>query len=229
MVSKEVSITVPASSITELSGESNSITQDDSASQSSPVARAVATLISSATSFQLKEEAWEQLRADGQLDQVIEALKQGATENPDSAAYPATLGQAQLRKAGVIAQGGGPLNEMGILGMQADQNFDQALKLDPSNWDAQFFKATAMSHWPLELNKGDEVIQRLSTLIAQQEAMPAMPQFAQTYVVLGDQYQKLGMPEYASATWILGAQTFPGDPTLQQRIREQRTPSDIAQ
>ena len=110
---------------------------------------------------------------------------------------------------------------MGILGMQADQNFDAALKLDPANWEAQFFKAAAMSHWPLELNKGEEVIQRLSHLIDQQEAMSPRPQFAQTYVLLGDQYQKMGKPDYAAATWQLGAAKFPGDSTLQQKISGQ--------
>lgn len=185
----------------------------------SPVKQVVDTLVSRQASFQQKHEAWKQLQDAEQLDQAIEALKQGAAENPASAAYPATLGQAQLRKAGVVAQKGGTISEMGILGMQADQSFDQALKLDPANWEAQFFKAAAMSHWPLELNKGEEVIQRLSTLIEQQEAMPPEPQFAQTYILLGDQYQKMGKPDYAAATWQIGARTFSGDPVLQQKTR----------
>jgi hypothetical protein len=184
-----------------------------------PFSQAIATLVSSHTGFQQKEAAWRQLIEAGQLDQAIEALAQGAVENPTLAEYPATLGQAQLRKAGVIAQRGGTISEMGILGMQADQSFDQALTIDPANWEAQFFKAVAMSHWPLELNKGEEVIQRLSSLIDQQETLTAQPQFAQAYVVLGDQYQKMGEPDYAVATWQIGAQKFPGDPALQQKLR----------
>jgi hypothetical protein len=186
---------------------------------STPFSRAIDTLVSPQASFQQKHEAWRQLRDAGQLDEVIVALKEGAADNPNSAAYPAALGQAQLYKAGEVAWSGGTISEMGMLGMQADQNFDHALTLDPANWEAQFFKAVAMSHWPLELNKGEEVVQRLSSLIDQQDTLTPQPQFAQTYVVLGDQYQKMGEPDYALATWQIGAQKFPSDPALQQKIR----------
>jgi hypothetical protein len=58
-----------------------------------------------------------------------------------------------------------------------------------------------------------------SRAIDQQETMPPQPQFGQTYVVLGDQYQKMGRPEHAAATWLMGAQRFPGHLEIQQRIR----------
>jgi len=68
------------------------------------------------------------------------------------------------------------------------------------------------------MNKGSEVIQQLSTLIDQQEAMPSQPQFVQTYILLGDQYQKLGEPDYAKQVWLLGAAKFPDNSTLQKKI-----------
>lgn len=182
------------------------------------ISRAIETLVSTNASFLQKHEVWNQLRKAGQLDQAIAALKQGITDHPDSVFYPAELGQAQLQKAEVILENGGKISEMGILGMQADQNFDAALELDPNNWEAQFFKVAAMSHWPLELNKSEEVVQRLSRLIDQQEKMSSEPQFAQSYVLLGNQYQKLGQPEYAAATWRLGAQKFPNAPSLQAKL-----------
>lgn len=184
-----------------------------------PFSQALDILVSPEAGFQEKQSAWRKLREAGQLDEAVEALKQGAAENPTSAAYRAALGQAQLQKAGEVSREGGAISEMGILGMEADQNFDAALRLDPDNWEAQFFKATAMSYWPLELNKGEEVIQRLSRLVDQQDTLLAQPEFAQTYVVLGDQYQKMGRPDYAVATWQIGAQRFPGNPALQQRIQ----------
>ncbi len=186
------------------------------------LSRSVDTLVSTNASLQQKQEVWKQLRESGQLDEAIEALKQGATNNPTSAVYPTVLGQAELQKAYVLSKSGGSVNEMGIAGMQADQYFDSALKLDPSNWDAQFSKAVSMSYWPPELNKGPEVIQRLGNLINQQETMPSQPQFAMTYVILGDQYQKAGQPDYAQQTWQLGATQFPGDPTLQKKIAGSR-------
>jgi hypothetical protein len=184
----------------------------------SSLSQAVDTLVSPQASFQQKRAALKQLRDAGELDQAIELLKQGAANNPASAEYPAALGQVELQKAGVVSQNGGSINEMGILGMQADQSFDAALKLDPANWEAQFYKAAAMSYWPPELNKSPEIIQRLGALIDQQETMPPQPQFAQTYVLLGDQYQKAGQSDYAQQTWQLGAAQFPSDSTLQKKI-----------
>jgi hypothetical protein len=70
----------------------------------------------------------------------------------------------------------------------------------------------------LELNKGAEVIQRLSSLVDQQDALLPQPQFAQTYVLLGDQYQKMGQHDHAAATWLIGARKFPGNPELQRKI-----------
>jgi len=58
----------------------------------------------------------------------------------------------------------------------------------------------------------------MSGLIDQQETMPQQPEFAQSYVILGNEYQKLGKQAEAEATWALGAQKFPGDATLQQKI-----------
>jgi len=191
----------------------------NAAPRPTPFSQAIATLVAPEASFQQKHEAWRQLQDASQLDQVIETLQQGAADHPMAAAYPAALGQAQLYKAGAVSRNGGTISEMGILGMQADENFDAALKLDPANWEAQFFKAASMSHWPLELNKGDEVVQRLSRLIDQQDRMTPQPQFAQTYVVLGDQYQKMGQPDHATATWLIGAQKFPRNQELQLKIR----------
>jgi TolA-binding protein len=61
-------------------------------------------------------------------------------------------------------------------------------------------------------------VQRLANLIDQQETMPSQPEFAQTYVVLGNEYQKIGQPDKAMATWQLGAQKFPNDSSLQKKI-----------
>jgi tetratricopeptide (TPR) repeat protein len=191
---------------------------DDSAT---PLKKALSVLISSQSSFDDKQAALKQLREANQLDQAIEALKQGATNNPTSVEYPTALGELYLQQAGIAARAGKSMNEMAMFGIQADQNFDNALKLDPANWDAQFFKAAALAHWPAELNKGDEVIQRFSALIDQQETMTPQPQFVKTYILLGDQYQKMGKPDYANATWQLGATKFPSDPVLQKKLHGQ--------
>lgn len=186
--------------------------------------QAIDTLVSPQSSFRERQAAWKQLVADGQLDDAIEALKQGVKDNPTSPEYAAMLGQAFLQKAAVVSKNGGNINELGILGMSADQSFDNALKIDPSNWDAQFFKAVAMSYWPAEVNKGGEVVQRLSNLINQQGTIPEQPEFANTYLALGNQYQKLGQTDNAVQTWQAGAAKFPNDSALQQKLTAAASP-----
>jgi hypothetical protein len=176
--------------------------------------QALDILVSPQTSFQQRQAAWKQLRDAGELDQALASLKQGVANNPTSAEYPTALGEAYVYKLQTIRD----FHEVSILALQADQSFNTALGLDPANWEAQFFKAAALSRWPAEMNKGPEVIQQFSNLIDQQEAMPPQPQFAQTYVLLGDQYKKTGQRDYAVQTWRLGLAKFPGDSTLQGRI-----------
>jgi tetratricopeptide (TPR) repeat protein len=111
-----------------------------------------------------------------------------------------------------------------LLGVQADEDFNAALALDPTNWEAQFDKASALSHWPAGMNKGPEVIQRLSALITQQETMAPQPEFAQTYLLLGEQYQAAGQGEKAAQIWQQGAALFPLNPAFQPKLARAANP-----
>jgi tetratricopeptide (TPR) repeat protein len=177
----------------------------------------VDTLVSPQATYAQKQEAWKQLRQTGKLDQAIAELEQRMANDPRTAEYPAALGQAYLQKCATIQD----VREQGILAMQADKVFDTALSLDPANWEARFTKAVALSYWPANLNKGDEVIQHFLTLEQQQEAVAPQPQFAQTYVWLGDQYQKAGRSDDARAAWQRGAALFPNDEKLQGKLAAQ--------
>ncbi len=172
---------------------------------------AVDTLVSAQTSFSERRALLAKLKKLGELDSAIAELRQRVAEEPGNAGISIALGEALMNKFPVQ-----DLNEMSSLGLQIDQSFDAALKTDAANWEAQYNKAIAMSYWPDIAGKGPEVIQRLSTLIDQQETMPPQPQFAQTYVWLGKQYQKNGEADKAAATWQMGLQKFPNDPALQK-------------
>ena len=174
---------------------------------------AVDRLVSAKTSFQDKYTAWTKLRDEGKLPQVVAELEQRATNNPTSAEYPAALGQAYLHKIAVTKD----TRDYAVLGALADRSFDTALDLDPANWEARFFKATAMSYWPEEMNKRPEVIERFTKLIQDQEAQSPQPEFAQAYYWLGETYQKAGRADYADQVWRRGAALFPNDPMLQQK------------
>ena len=172
------------------------------------------TLVSPQASYAQKQAAWKQLRDTQQLDQAIMDLQQAAKAEPSVAEYPAVLGQAYLQKLMTTQD----VREKVTLAMQADQSFDQALQLDPTNWEARFSKASALSYWPTEMNKSEEVMQNLATLVEQQEAQSPQPHFAQTYVLLGDQYQKAGYADEAKQMWQRGAALFPGNDTLRQKL-----------
>ena len=75
-----------------------------------------------------------------------------------------------------------------------------------------------MTFWPEGLNKGDEVIQQLNTLIDQQEQQTPQPQFAQTYLWLGKQYQKSGQADAAQQVWQQGAALYPDNPSFQSLL-----------
>jgi tetratricopeptide (TPR) repeat protein len=178
------------------------------------VSRAVELLTSSQVSYLQKREAWKQLRDAGKLDQAIAQLEQLNAGDSRNAEYPAALGQAYLKKCGTIQD----LREQGILAMQADKLFDAALSLDAANWEARFTKAVALTYWPPNLNKGEEVIQHFQTLIQQQETQPPQPEFAEPYAWLGEQYQKAGRTEDARTVWQRGATLFPADEKLRTKL-----------
>lgn len=168
-----------------------------------------------------KLELFDQLRTSGQIDATIAELQRRAQESPTNANLATTLGEAMLNKVRLLHETGADVNEQGILAMQADQSFNAALKADPANWEAQYVKYSTMFYWPPEPTRDNEVAQKLSALIDQQEARPQESHFVQTYVALGNQYQKLGQPDKAQATWQLGLQKFPNDPTLLKKLAAQ--------
>lgn len=175
---------------------------------------AVNALVSPKSTYGQRQAALKQLKDTGRLADAIARLEQDMPNDPKNALYPAVLGEAYLK----MCAGSTDLREQAIWAMTADKDFDTALSLDPSNWDARYTKAVAMSYWPASMNKGDEVIQQFTTLIQQQEQETPQPEFAQTYEWLGKQYQKAGQPDAAQQVWQRGAALFPNDPTLQAAI-----------
>ena len=174
----------------------------------------IETLVSSQAGFEQKQAVWKRLKSTGKLDQAISELELRAANDPRTAEYPAALGQAYLKKCSLIED----VREQAILAMKADQSFETALNLDPSNWEARFTKAVGMSYWPPQLNKGQEVIEEFRTLIQQQETQSPQPQFARSYVWLGEQYQKAGHSEYAAQVWQRGATLFPNNQELASKL-----------
>jgi tetratricopeptide (TPR) repeat protein len=184
----------------------------------SPIHKKAIALLSAKSAAE-KHALFEELRKDGQLDAVITELKQMVAGDPNNPEIPTTIGEAELNEVRAMKDSGtGDLDQMGILAMQADQEFNDALKVDPQNWEAQFVKDSSMYYWPANSERDNQVVDNLTSLIDQQEKMPSNPDFAQTYVLLGNEYQKIGQPDKAQATWQLGAQQYPSDSALQSKL-----------
>ena len=192
-----------------------SATQASARTVDTAVSQAIASLLSKQLTHEQRRDILKKLVESGKIEQTISELQQQAAGDPHNADYQTALGQAYLEK-GVALQDDFP--GKAILVMQAVKSFDAALDVDPANWEARFTRAAIMSHYPADANKGQEVVDQFTQLINQQEAQPSQAQFAKTYVLLGDQYQKLGQNDYALATWQAGAQLFPGDKTLRKRL-----------
>jgi tetratricopeptide (TPR) repeat protein len=211
-------MTNPPVQVAAMASAASPATPDDSTNTVLKLAKALLT----AKSAKEKHDLFEQLRQSGQLDAAITDLKQMATDNPNDPEIPTTIGEAQLNEIRAIKEDGtGSEDQMGILAMQADQEFDAALKIDPQNWEAQLVKDSSMYYWPANPQRDGQVVQSLTGLIDQQEKMPSNPDFAQTYLLLGNEYQKIGQPDKATATWQLGAQEFPNNSALQQKLAGQ--------
>jgi tetratricopeptide (TPR) repeat protein len=191
------------------------------------LASALDVFTSPQSTFAKKQDILEHLRKGGRLEDAIATLKQLAAQNPNDPGIPTALGEAQIGQIrNLYENGAGPMsNDIAILALQADQNFTAALALDPTNWEAQFEKAGSMAHWPPMMNKGPEVVERLTVLVAQQEAATASPpEYAQTYALLGEQYKAAGQPDRAAQTWQQGLGRFPLSSTLQRELAPAAAP-----
>jgi tetratricopeptide (TPR) repeat protein len=175
---------------------------------------AIDTLVSPHSTYTENQAAWKQLLDSGRLADAAAELARRMADDPKNALYPSALGQAYLKMCATTTD----VRAQAIWAMTADTDFETALNLDPSNWDARFTKAVAMSYWPAGLNKGDEVIQQFNMLIAQQEQQAPQPQFAQTYEWLGKQYEKAGQTDQALQVWQRGAALYPDNQSLQDSL-----------
>lgn len=200
----------------------NSGARDPKAEAAAAFRQRIDTLLSPQLTAAQKREMFDQFRKGGEIDDVIAELKRRGTENPAAPGILTTLGEAQLNKVRLLHESGADANDVGIVAMQADQSFNAALKLDPSNWEAQYVKYSSMFYWPADAARDTDVAQKLAGLIDQQDTLPQQPEFVQTYAALGDQYKKMGKLDFAEATWRLGLAKFPNDATLLRRLGQGR-------
>jgi len=157
---------------------------------------------------------FQRLRESGRIDEYVAAIEALAAENPDDPALQVALGHAYLQKL----FGASPSPETGRLAYASDAAFTRALELDETNWDARFSKAVSLANWPAFMGRGPEAIEQFEILRQQQEAQPPRPEFAQTYLFLGNVHQSAGELDQARAAWRAGLALFPDSEALQHAL-----------
>jgi tetratricopeptide (TPR) repeat protein len=175
----------------------------------------LAQLLDPRVTLDEKEGMWVSIRKAGLMDEALAALEKRAKENPLDPECHAEVGSAYLQK---IEEAKTEI-EKGTLAVKADKAFDAALAADPNHWPARFQKATALSFWPPIFGKKAEAIQHFELLVKQQDGAPARPEFAQTYLYLGNLYQEQGNHDQALATWKKGQALFPDEPEISERLK----------
>ncbi|HVW22705.1 MAG TPA: hypothetical protein VHC86_15930 [Opitutaceae bacterium] len=188
------------------------------------LASCVELLGSPKTDYAERWRLWDQLREGGRLKEAVAALKALQAASPGDAALALAAAEGEINELRLLSQAHAPFDEVSIMALQADKDFDATLALSPASWDAQFEKAEALSWWPPYLGKAPEVIDRLTDLISQQAALAPRPEFARSYAILGQEYQNAGQNDRALQTWQQGLAAYPLDSSLQQRLSHASSP-----
>ncbi len=179
-----------------------------------PMAEIFALLHNEGLTDQEQQNVFQELRDAGRMDEYVAEAERRAAAYPDDPDLQVALGVAYLQKLFEV----GNTPEAGTWAVQADQAFDRALELDDTNWGARFTKAVSLSNWPAFLGRGPEAIEHFEVLLDQQEETATRPEFAMTYLFLGNLYQANGEKERALETWRDGLELFPDSDELRRAL-----------
>jgi tetratricopeptide (TPR) repeat protein len=186
------------------SDSADSTSAAEAAAQERKLEECLARLADPKASYSEREKTWARLAKGGLLDAAVRHFEQRAKDDPQAPDAHFDLGQAYLQK--ILASGE---IEKGTWATKADRAFDAALALDDHHWGARFMKAASFAYWPPIFGKQPEAVKQFEILRAQQEAQAPRPDFAQTYIFLGNLYAGQGNAAKASETWKKGAEIFP--------------------
>ena len=161
-----------------------------------------------------KQAKWSELAEAGLLDDVVALLEQNVEENPEDPEAHAQLGHAYIQKIFTVSE-----VEKMRWAMQAHGAYDEALQLDDHHWEARFSKAVSYSFAPPVFGLQPKAIEHFEVLRAQQAEQAPQERFADTYELLGNMYQNSGNQAKAVEVWRQGANLYPDDHSLQDKVR----------
>jgi tetratricopeptide (TPR) repeat protein len=161
-----------------------------------------------------RQQIFQELRDEDRIDEYLETIERLCAADPENDDLQVALGNAYLQK--LFGVGNTP--EAGEYAYKSDAAFDRALEIDDQNWNARFTKAVSLSNWPAFMGRGPEAIENFEILIDQQATQPSRPEFAMTYLFLGNLHQAAGSLDKAIAVWKQGLALFPSSEGLQRAL-----------
>lgn len=160
------------------------------------------------------EELWLKVREAGMVDEMVAQFEALAAANPELADAHAALGNAYLQKLFTVDD-----MQKGVWSAKADVAYDRALEVNPQHWEARFSKAVSYSFWPDFLGKGPEAIEHFEILVEQQEASGMKrPEYAETYLYLGNMLEGKGQIDEAKAIFQRGYDQYPAHAELGKKF-----------
>lgn len=174
--------------------------------------QAIAKANELAGDFEQLEAIWSEIQKSGHEEAVLAHLKSLADADPRSA-----KAQFEYGNALIASLQDKPVAKQGPAAMLADAAFDRALKADPTHWGARFTKATSLTFWPKITGKHIEAVKHFEVLMEQQEKGAPKPEYAQTYLFLGNMHAANGDREKAQAAYDRGLRWFPNSEELKQQ------------
>jgi tetratricopeptide (TPR) repeat protein len=161
-----------------------------------------------------KQGKWTELAKAGLLDNVVAVLEENVEENADDPEAHAQLGHAYTQKIFTVSE-----VEKMRWAMQAHWSYDEAIQLDDHHWEARFSKAVSYSFAPPIFGLQPKAIEHFEVLRTQQVEQAPQKRFADTYELLGNMYQNSGNRTKAVEVWRQGANLYPDDNSLRDKVR----------
>ena len=115
----------------------------------------------------------------------------------------------------------------GKLSGDAVELLQAALAIDSTHWSGRYSLAMNFYHTPEFLGRTNDAIREFERLVAQQGTRANPPIYAQSYVRLGDLYQRRKRTADAQAMWRRGIALFPDNQALRDRIAEHERRTEV--